>query len=226
MRKKIICTVILILILLFGIVGLYLFRDDDTNFGGETTDNTKMEYLKIHRNYLAQFQVVDRNPSEVLYNSAGEEVDHIDVIMIEYYRRIFESETWENDSIDIYIKEKKVYHLIVDEESKCFFDKYDKFIMRMNRNMVIKRKVIDGLLEYLSDESDAITVDYWTLLAVDNEKIVLDSDYNNNGKSLLNYNKLKIINPKLSNGMEMNEFLKWVECMYNIKKREDLLNYE
>lgn len=210
-----------ILIILMIILSLSLM-------GCDTPTEIKSEdmYNHIGTRYwenLLIVRVVDRNPTQQLFNSRGEIIEYIDVNVLEDFSVITNPELYMYDEsvfIDVIQRAIKL-HLIIDEEYKQFLELYDTFIFRYHSKIIFEHFIIDGKVEYKVHH--AITIFDKTLLAVENEKIVVDT---NLSKNLIKFNKYKSFYPKLTSGLELSSFRYWLKTISIAKMTEENLDPE
>ena len=210
-----------ILIILMIILSLSLM-------GCDTPAEIKSEDLYNHVEIrywenLLLVLVVDRNPTKVLHDGRGKVIEYIDVIVREDFSVFTNPELYLYDEsmfIDV-IQRGIRLHLIIDEEYKQFIESYDTFIFRYHPKIIFEHFIIDGKAEYTVHQ--AITIFDKTLLAVENKKIVVDT---NLSKNLTKFNKYKSFYPKLTSGLELSSFRYWLKTISIAKITEENLDPE
>lgn len=211
------------LIFLIVLLSLCLFGCEATN--KNTNDYEKFDDIGIsYLDNLCLVEVIDRTPSEKFYDKNGEIVNYIDVNIKTRYHIINHPEmySWEYNSVYNVTKKKTIKHLIIDDEYKQFFDTYDNFIFQYSTEKVYRKTIINGEEDY-SDSFNMPCVYYHTLLAVENDKIIVDDNYTS---KLTFYNRYKSVYPKLASGLELSEFIYWLKTLSITKRNNENIDPE
>ena len=178
------------------------------------TDGERGYAYMDYRINLLGFQVIKTEDNEKIYHNDNE-LNYITVVPVYNYQKILDPNSELGQYFEYFVSDKESFKLIIPDECISFFDEYEYFILRFDTIIVDTKKIDNG--EEKVDKEAAIDLRKerlkGTLLGVKDDKIYFSEYIYNEEITLAFLNEFDTVNPKLTNGMSVSEFLKWFDCI-------------